>query len=391
MKYSSIMKKVLFVLFIFSLGLISNAQEQKKIRSFNLSLIKGNYDIYGFYKEYQFIQLQLQGDSFVVRYLNTVDTIFWQTKLKRDSAETFIKKLTSFNLEKNYSSKTTFNTIKNNTLSIAIDKNVQKFTFSTPFNDSIPFKTCIAWLQKYAKEHSTLKAKKAFLDYLVTEFDTTQSGEQLASIIPFIDYKDEKQLLIYLNKTDDWNIKHGILKALCKFVNMNVKQAIAKLFEANINIPIKSEYIVDALICQNNDDFTKNLLIKALKSKDQNAREKTAKYLAIQSIKDAKPEILAYIHRSFSTNESIKPSAYFDITARIYDREMLIDLITLYQKNKTPNASNSNVLKELMHAIECNIECYRNIHNEYFFPEITFDIDIAKKRLDEKIANYLKQ
>ena len=385
------MRTFLLTIIVACFSLSTNAQDSKHIKSFNITVIKGNYDVYGFNKEYQFINFQLQADSFIVRYLNTTDTIFWQTKLNKDSAENFIKKLNSFKLEKDYQTNANFNTIENNTISIYIDKKTQKRLFSTPFNDSIPFKTCVAWLQNYAKTHSTIKSKKAFLDYLITEFDTTQSGSQLASIIPFLNYKDEKQLLLNLNKTDDWNIKHGIIKALCKYVNMNVKQAIAKLFESNINIPIKSEYIVDELICQNNDDFTKNILIKALRSKIQDTREKTAKYLAIQSIKEAKTEVLAYIHRSFNEKELIKPSAYFDITARIYDKEMILDLISLYQKNKTPNTSNSIVLKELMHAIECNIECYRNIHNEYVFPEFKFDFDIAEKRLDEKIANYLKQ
>ena len=367
------------------------AAEPKQVKSFDVSLIKGNWDPYGFHKEYYYINFQLKNDSFTVRYLSTVDTIFWQTTIKKDSAQSFIKKLQSFNLTKDYtSSVTSEKSLQNNKLIITIDKQQQKLLFTTPFTDSIPFNSCVAWLQRYAKQKSTSKSKTHFLDYACKTIDSLHSNACLTGLVAALTYKSEKLLLANI-KTKDWNIKHGIFLALCQFVTPATKQAIGAEFNQNIDKP-QEDMIVDALMCQFNDDYTKKLLLQATYSKDRNLRDKTIRFLAIQSVKEVKPEVLAYIHQTFAENSaSIKPNSYFEITTHIADKELVSDLISLYQKNKTPNSSNSNVLKELMHAIECNIECYRNIHNEYTFPELKFDYDIASKRLDAKIEGYLKK
>ena len=384
------MRTILSTIILACCYLLVNAQGGEKVKACNVTLIKGNYDVYGFKKEFQFINFQINNDSFVVRYINTADTIFWQTKLKPDSAERFLKKLLSFKLDKDYHSRViTDKTISGNTLSITMDKKTQKLSFTTPFTDSVSFKACVVWLQAYAIEHNVTKSKISFFDYLIKDFDTTQSNDYLSEIIPCIPFKDEQTLLLGLNKTDDWNIKHGILKALCKFLTINVQESLAKLLDKNIDKPIKSEMIVDALICENNDTYTKNVLIKTLKSKNRDTREKVAKYLAIEGVSEAKPEVMAYVHRTFSEKSTeIKANSYFEITSRIKDKELLLDLITLYQQNKTNG--HTIVLKELMHAIECNIECYRNIHNEYVFDSFPFNFDVAMKRLDAKIETYLK-
>jgi len=386
------MKKVLFFLTVLNLGFTAFAQETKPVKSFNVSMVKANWDPYGFHKEYYYIDVQLKNDSFTVRYANTVDTIFRQTTLKKDSAQSFIKKLQSFKITKDYyASVITDKTLQNNSLTITIDKQSQKRSFSTPFTDSIQFNTCVNWLLSYAKQNCSTKSKTIFLDYAISHIDSTQTNGYLADLIYAMPYKSEKPLLDNLNKTNDWNIKHGILKALCAFVTKQSKEAIGTLLNQNIDKP-QEDMIVDALMCQFNDDYTKKLLLQAMYSKDRNLREKIMRFLAIQSVKEVKPEVLAYIHQTFAENNaSIKPNSYFEITNRIADKELITDLISLYQKNKSPYTSNSNVLKELMHAIECNIECYRNIHNEYTFPEFIFNYDIATKRLDAKIEMYLKK
>ena len=383
------MKRAVFFLCVISLGLITNAQQTKPVKSFSISLIKGNWDIYGFLKEYYFVNVQLKNDSFTVRYLNTVDTIFWQTSINKDSVQSFIKKLKSFKLDKEYRPKTvTDQSIQGNSLSLSIDKKTEKHIFATPFTDSFPLKTCVNWLLTYAKQNSKTKAKTAFLEYVCTDFDISQSNQYIAEIINSQTYKSEKPLLACLSKTKDWNIRHGILKALCKFVNTRSKDALATLLNQNLESP-QEEMIVDALMCQFNDDFTKNLLLKAMQTNNTFMREKIMRFLAIQSVPEVKPEVLAYIHRTFSENDtSIKANSYYEITLRIADKELVRDLITLYQQQKS---THSPVLKELMHAIECNIECYRNIHNEYTFPDYPFNFDEAIKRLDEKIVEYLKK
>jgi len=384
------MKKVI-VFFLCVISLLSNAQETKLVKTFNITLNKGNWDQYGFSKEYSFVNFQLKNDSFIVRYINTVDTIFWQTTLKKEEAQSFINKLKSFSLDKDYLPKASSDkTVLGSSLLITINKKTQKLSFATPFTDSIPFKTCVDWILNYAKQNSTIKSKMLFLDYACATFDTTHSNPFIAEIINSQTYKSEKPLLENLSKTKDWNIRHGILKALCHYVSMPSKEALGTLLTQNIDKP-QEDIIVDALMCQYNDDYTKNLLLKAMQTKNRDLREKIMKFLAIESVKEVKPEVLAYIHRTFLENNiSIKPNTYFEITTRIADKELVTDLIALYQKNKNNN-TNSPVLKELMHAIECNIECYRNIHNEYVFAEFPFNFDVASKRLDAKIEAYLKK
>jgi len=385
------MKKFLIFLCVISLSLITNAQDAKPVKSFNVSLIKGNWDPYGFSKEYYFVNFQLKNDSFIVRFLNTVDTIYWQTSLKKEDAQSFIKRLKAFELDRDYLPKnSTDKTILGSSLDFVIDKKVQKLSFATPFSDSIPFKECVEWIIEYAKQNSITKSKKAFLDYLCTSFDTTQSNVFIAELVKSQSYKSEKPLLTNLNKTKDWDIRLGILKALCQHVSTSSKEALGALLNQNIDKP-HEDIIVDALMCQYNDDYTKNLLLKAMQTNNRELREKIMKFLAIESVKEVKPEVLAYIHRTFSENNpDIKANSYFEITTRIADKELVTDLILLYQKNKTNN-SNSPVMKELMHAIECNIECYRNIHNEYIFAEFPFNFEVASKRLDAKIDAYLKK
>jgi hypothetical protein len=385
------MKTILSIIIVACLFLSANAQEPKPVKSFTVSLIQGNWDQYGFSKEYCFVNFQLKNDSFIVRYLNTVDTIYWQTTVKKDNAQFFINKLKSFSLDKDYLPKASSDkTVLGSSLSITINKKTQKLSYATPFTDSIPFKSCVDWLIHYAKQNSTIKSKKAFLDYACTMFDTTHTNPFLAEILNSQSYTSENPLLANLNKTKDWNIRHGILKALCHHVSMPAKEALGTLLNQNKDKP-HEDIIVDALMCQYNDDYTKNLLLKAMQTKNRDLREKIMKFLAIESVKEVKPEVLAYIHRTFSENNaSIKPNTYFEITTRIADKELVTDLILLYQKNKTNN-TNSPVLKELMHAIECNLECYRNIHNEYVFAEFPFNFEVASKRLDAKIEVYLKK
>ena len=381
----TIVTTLIVTCFIFS----TYAQQQKPVKSYNISLIKGNWDVYGFQKEFSFVNFQLKNDSFTVRYLNTVDTIFWQTSINKDTAQSFIKKLKSFNLDKKDIQNTaTSQTIQGNSLSITIDKKTEKHIFTTPFTDSVPLKSCVNWLLTYAKQNSKTKAKTAFLEYACTDFDVSQSNQYIAEFINSQSYKSEKPLLSCLTKTKDWNIRHGILKALCKFVNNRSKEALATLLDQNLESP-HEEMIVDALMCQYNDDYTKNLLLKAMQTNNTFLREKIMRFLAIQSVPEVKSEVLAYIQRTFSENDtSIKANSYYEITLRIADKELVRDLISLYQQHKS---THSPVLKELMHAIECNIECYRNIHNEYTFPDYPFNFNEAIKRLDEKIVEYLKK
>ncbi len=382
------MKKLIINLILICLFIQSFSQENKQIKSFNITLIQGNFDKYGFSKEYHFANFSLVKDTFFIRYAKSgIDTSFKVSIQKKDSAIVFIQELLNYKNLNNYSDLSKpDSTINGNKLAIRINNKQQTYTFSTPINTNTELKSATDWLISYAANHCNKNSKTNIVEYLTSQADTSQSGILLPEIISRFSYPNQKKTIECLKKTNDWNIILGIYKAFCLNVTKQTKEAVGARFDTYINDTSKTEAYTDILICQNNDDYIKGLLIKATQSKNIRVKEKAALYLASQGVIEMRPLIIDYIKRTITDNDKkIRANSYFIVTSRIFDNQMLKDMIHIYQQQKS---NHSIALKELMHAIECNIECYRNIHNEYTLPDFQFDFDTAMKRLDEKIAQF---
>ena len=384
------MKRVLFLIIsLFFASILSFSQNA--VKSFNITLIQGNFDKYGFSKEYQYANFKFEKDTFFIRYAKGgVDTIFKVSYLKKDSALLFIQRLTSYKNISDYSDYSKpDSTISGNKLYIRLNNKLQIYTYTTPFNSNTELGRLANWLITYSSGSCNKNPKTTFAEYLITETDTIQTGHLLSEIVSRFSYPNQKRLLNCLKRTNDWNIIYGIYKSFCYNVTKLSKEAIGSKFDLYIKDSLKAEEYVDLLICQNNDDYIKDLLLKATKSNNIHIKEKAFLYLAEQGVTEVKPLVLEYVKKTLNDNDkSIRANSYFRITSRIYDTKMLKEMIEIYKRNKTIH---SLALKELMHAIECNIECYKNIHNEYTFEELVFDFDKAQNRLDAKIADFLSK
>lgn len=382
------MKRVLFfIVSLFFTAILGFSQNT--VKSFNITLIQGNFDKYGFSKEYQYANFKFEKDTFYIRYAKGgVDTIFKVSYLKKDSALLFIQQLTSYKNISDYSDNSKpDSTIPDNKLYIRLNNKLKIYTYTTPFNSNTELGRLTNWLITYAAVRCNKNSKATFAEYLINKTDTIQTGHLLSEIVSRFSYPNQKKTIEYLKKTNDWNIILGVYKAFCYNVTKLSKETIGSKFDLYINDSLKAEEYVDLLICQNNDDYIKDLLLKATKSNNIHIKEKAFLYLAEQGVTDVRPLVVEYIKKTLNDNTKlIHANSYFRITSRIYDTKMLKEMIELYKQNKNVH---SIAIKELMHAIECNIECYRNIHNEYTFEELVFDFEKAQNRLDLKIANFL--